>query len=184
MDTATAATRSCTPQLLLGDGPAGEWTLEQLQDYARSLHQAIVSEETSLSLKYWRLGTALNLLRKNFNHGQWQQLLVKLGIDKTRASRARAIARTFASKAELAGLTVQEAYERRRRKRVTTSANGNESVCKLQRLLDRVAKITKGLTDLEDIEEPEALLPTLDASIGNLERLRDMLRRRSQDAVV
>ncbi|MDP6557791.1 MAG: hypothetical protein QGG71_24200 [Pirellulaceae bacterium] len=179
MNTSTTVSKGCTPQLFPDERPGLDWPLERLKDFAKSQHQEILADEEALAVKYWRLGAALNLLRNNFNRGQWQQLLATLGIDKTRASRARAIARTFANETELAGLTVRQAYERRCRSRVsqpTASANSSEAISKLRRLLDRITKVANEFSEFEAIAEPHPLLPALDASIAELERLRDSLQ--------
>lgn len=184
MDDASLPDKCCTPQHFPTGCPNVEWTAEQLQNYAQSQHQAICDDERALAVKYWRLGTALNLLRTDCRHGQWEQLLRTLGIDKTRASRARAIARTFADESELAGLTVQEAYARRHRKQPTDSSSQSDATLKLQRMLDRVAKTANAFMDCARFAEPHEvaeLLPALDGSIAELDRLRSLLHEQSRN---
>ena len=109
--------KSCgSPQLLPGSEPNNEWLPEQLGIYAQAQYQQIVDNETYLSLPYWRLGHALEIAKKSFGHGQWEQYLKSLGIDPTRASKARAIYRTFACENDVAHLTVEAAYARRRKR--------------------------------------------------------------------
>ncbi len=177
--------KSCTTQHFPTGTPSQEWTPEQLHVYAQSQHQAILDDERTLALKYWRLGLALSLLRKNFNYGQWEQLLGTLGIEKTKASRARAIARTFTDEAEVAGLTVQEAYERRslnQPQQSTDSPGHSAEAEKFHRFLDRVAKTADGFIDFAGFAEPHEateLLSALDRSLTKLEQLRGFLRRQS-----
>ena len=95
--------KSCgSPQLLPGNEPNNEWLPEQLGTYAQTQYQQIVDGETHLTRPYWRLGHALEIAKKSFGHGQWEQYLKSLGIDPTRASKARAIYRTFANEDDVA----------------------------------------------------------------------------------
>ena len=88
MKNRTSATKSCTTQHFPTGAPSNEWTPEQLHVYAQSQHQTILDDKKTLAVKYWRLGLALNLLRNNFDHGQWERMLNTLNIGKTKASRA------------------------------------------------------------------------------------------------
>jgi 3-methyladenine DNA glycosylase AlkC len=73
--------------------------------------------------------------------------LEHLGIDKTRASKARAIYRTFSKEEDVAGLTVEEAYAQRQRKRSATppapAAAAVESKKSIQSLRTSVGKIAQ-----------------------------------------
>lgn len=96
--------------------PHEGWPLDQLNQYARAESSAITQSEQSVTAHYWQLGLALSLARRHFSHGQWGKFLEELGVDKTRASKACAIHRTFKQQELVEGLSVQEAYQRRERK--------------------------------------------------------------------
>jgi hypothetical protein len=103
-----------------------------------------------------------------------------LGIDKTRASKARAIARTFDDERQLVGLTVQEAYQRRRQNQPSDMTNGQAAALKLRKLLIRVAKTADGFLESMEDAEPDTVSEVqtlLDSSIADLERLRTRLDR-------
>ena len=121
MDTPPDDAKSCDPQLS-ADLPDATWGVEQLGQYAQAQERSIVEGECSLTALYWRMGNALELARHQFTQGQWGCFLSSLAIHKTRASKARAIYRTFASEAELAQLSVQAAYEQRERRAVPAVA--------------------------------------------------------------
>jgi len=121
--------KSCDPQLL-NKLPEESWDLETLAQYSRAQGDRINQAEQTLSLLYWRLGAALTYARRHFDHGQWSRYLEQLGIDRTRASKARAIFRTFRSEQFVAGLSVDEAYSKRKRtqKRVIECKHRPENV--------------------------------------------------------
>jgi hypothetical protein len=168
-------TKSCGPQLLPSGYPNTDWNSKQLQNFSRQQNQEILGQEQSLAIVYWRLGTALNLLREDYRHGQWTQELESLGIDKTRASKARAIANTFASEDELANLTVDEAYgKRQRQQRSPERATDQETTTVFCRQLHQVAKTARRFLQAQEngrdpgtVQEVEALLEI----INHLEKL-------------
>jgi hypothetical protein len=94
--------------------PCHVWDLQRLEDYTRTQYQAIETNERSIARSYWRLGIALNLIRKSFPHDQWEAGLQKLGIDKSRAARARRIYGRYATEELLEGVTVTEALRQSR----------------------------------------------------------------------
>ena len=104
--------KSCSVQLSI-KMPTADWTLKQLGEWATDQHRAISENETAATVLYWRLGLALELIRQKFEQGKWTAHLQSLGIDKTRACRACAIHATFASEAELAGLSVHQDHAQR-----------------------------------------------------------------------
>lgn len=172
-------------QHLSGSYPSSEWTPEQLTAYARAQQQAIKDDECNLAVRYRRLGLALELLRKNFNYSQWEALLDQLNIEKTKAARARAIARTFAKEEDLAGLTVTEAYDRRQRKEkksLSTAAAEGQASSRLEQFLEHVTKTAELVIDeagFAPASIARALLPVVDATIAKMEQIRDLLRQRS-----
>jgi hypothetical protein len=116
MKARTSTKKSCGPQLLITGEPSHGWGVDELGQYCQTQHEAIVSGEKELTPIYWRLGLALSLARKHFGQGQWMQYLASLNIDKTRASKARAIFRAFSTAEQTAGMSVEEAYGKRHRK--------------------------------------------------------------------
>ncbi len=175
--------KSCEPQHLQ-QPPDPTWGVEDLGQYARAQEQAIVAGEHSLTACYWRLGLALNLARKHFAHRQWGRYLGELGIEKTRASKARAIHGTFAVAEEVAELTVQEAYRRRQLKPRIATAKRRPSPppsTDLVEFLLGVCKQADGCADqVEFIEHEQAkqILTTLDETIAELDKLRQLFRAR------
>lgn len=113
---ASTKSKSCGPQQFPEGEPTELWTLDELGKYAQRQHRQIVANEQKLAQIYWRLGRALVFARNNFMHGQWGLYLQELGIDRTRASKAKAVFRTFPAIEDLESLTVEEAYARRKRK--------------------------------------------------------------------
>jgi hypothetical protein len=90
--------------------------LTRLTELAGEVHAALVAFEKSATPHYWRLGQILMLARKQVSRGDWADFLATLGIEKTRASKARAIFRAFYTAEETTGLSVGEAYDRRERR--------------------------------------------------------------------
>jgi hypothetical protein len=107
--------KSCGEPQLLPSEPDSQWSPEQLGTYAQAQYRQILDSETLLSRPYWRLGHVLDVAKESFGHGQWEQYLKSLGIDPTRASKARAIYRRFDNEDDVAHLTVEEAYAQRRK---------------------------------------------------------------------
>ncbi len=185
MDDKNLNDKSCTTQHFPTGYPTSEWTPQELGVYAQAQHHAILDDERKLAVKYWRLGLALNLLRKTFDHGQWSRLLDAINVEKTKASRARAIARTFTKEEDVAGMTVKEAYDRRarkQRKQHSTEDKCEVSPDRLGRFLDHVAKTAELFIDAAGFtEEAQAmvLLPAAGEAIAKLEQIRKHLRRQA-----
>jgi hypothetical protein len=95
METAMVVEKSFDSQLLPDGEPNSEWGLDQLGVYAQLQYRQIMDGEKTLTTAYWRLGHSLVLAKHIFRHGHWGQHLRDLRIDKTRASKATAIYRTF-----------------------------------------------------------------------------------------
>jgi hypothetical protein len=176
--------KSCDPQLL-EQTPQKDWGVEQLGKYAQAQHQAIEKGEQSLAPYYWRLGLALELSRKHFAHHQWAKFLDKFGIDKTRASKARAIHRTFSAEQETAALSVQQAYAQRKRNPRKPSPKKRSTKQQQPSLLDWAHDVCRRADDFlaeAQFVEPRnssVLLPVVDAAIEELTKLRERLRERS-----
>ena len=166
--------KGCGPKHLDQGEPGKAWGLDELDNYAQKRNQEIVDDELGLAPAYWRLGSALILARGKCKHGEWGKHLVELGIDKTRASKARAIRKTFSSVDQLDGLTVEEAYARRESERADGGGNAKYSLARFRKSLDRIAERTGGV--LEDAvpmapEDAENLLPAVRGAIEKLEEL-------------
>ena len=175
--------KSCDPQHLLTP-PDPAWGVDELASYARTQNQAIVAGEQSLTACYWRLGLALNLARKQFAHRQWGRYLEDVGIEKTRASKARAIHGTFDKEADVAELTVHEAYRRRSQKPRVTPAEKRSStpspVDPVEFLLGvcRQADCCAEQVEFVEPEQARRILTVLDDTIAELDRLRGFYRVR------
>jgi hypothetical protein len=184
MDERQPDEKSCTVQHFVTGCPDVEWTIEELSVYAQAQHEALIEDEQKLTVRYWRLGVALNLLRRNFDRGQWERLLCNLRIEKTKASRARSIARTFATEKDVAGLTVRQAYDKRVRKRRPANS-GRSPPSELREFDQLLAYVVKTADELVDTAgfaaaaDAVARLPAVDAAIAKLEQVRTYLRQQA-----
>jgi hypothetical protein len=179
--------KSCGPQLFDGGEPNNEWKLEELGVYARKQYRQILDGEKLLSLAYWRLGHALVLAKEAFQHGKWAQYLEDLKIDKTRASKARAIYRTFDNPDEVAKLTVEEAYAKRQRKQSARPEDPVEVMRRLRTSLRSISKRTGDMTHDAKVVEPEEiveLIPSLHEAIVQLIDLLEYLQEQANAAPV
>ena len=185
MNTSNEVAARCTMQHLPTGCPNNEWAPEELHAYAQSQHQAILDDERMLAVKYWRLGVALNLLRKSFDHGQWERQLAELNIEKTKASRARAIAKTYGSENDLVGLTVKQAYDgriRKQRKQSQDAAKNDGEHHKLVRFLKNATKTIDDFMDyagFAEASEAAPLLPAVEQTIRTLQQVHDLLRKQA-----
>ncbi len=179
---------SCGPQLLPDGEPSSEWGLDQLSVYAQLQHRQIVDGEKSLAPSYWRLGHALTLAKKDLNRGQWSQYLKDLGIDKTRASKARAIFQAFDKVEDVATLTVDDAYAQRKRKQAAEreeDAGGVQPRQDVQRLRRSVSKIVERTeTAIDDAafvvpKEAVILIPAVRKAIDKLQELLNYLEEQA-----
>jgi len=192
MSSDTPDQRSCgLPQLLSTHTPTVEWLPEELKIYAQAQYRQIVDGEALLSRPYWRLGHALTLAKRSFHHGQWARYLADLGIDKTRASKARAIYRTFSREEDVAQLTVQEAYARRRQKEPSAPAASTtpqvvRPASTAPKLRTAVGKIARNVgTVIQDAAfttsaEASVLIPAIRKAIRELETLLEFLEQQAK----
>ena len=176
------------PQPLPSSEPNSEWLPEQLSTYAQTQYQQILDGETHLTRPYWRLGHTLEIAKKTFGHGQWEQYLQSLGIDPTRASKARAIYRTFDCEEDVAHLTVEAAYAQRRKQRPTAPpAKSEEAISKksVQGLRTSISKIAhRAGTVVHDAAfttaaEAKILIPAVRKAIRELETLLKCLEEQA-----
>jgi hypothetical protein len=114
--------------------------------------------------------------------------LTELGIDKTRASKARAIYRTFAQEDEVAGLTVEEAYARRRKKKGKEPADDvatpKPDVKGLRKSVGKIAQRTGAVIHDAAFAVPEeavVLIPAVRNAIRQLEELLKFLEQQAAE---
>ncbi len=67
---------------------------------------------------YWDLGAALLKLRELYGkHGEWERKLARMGIERTRATKAMRIKQTFTRRTDCEQMSVERAYAMRKRKK-------------------------------------------------------------------
>ena len=79
--------KSCGTQHFSIGPPNSEWFPEQIMAYIQVQYQVILDNERMLAVHYWRLGKAVEALRRTFSHGQWEQFLKKSKLHKSKVSR-------------------------------------------------------------------------------------------------
>jgi hypothetical protein len=121
MGTDATDAESFGAKLFSREAPDHSWGVDDLGQYAQQRHDEILQAERSSAPVYWALGQALSLARKQLGRGPWGKYLADLGIHKVRASKARAIFRTFCSPEAVAEMGVEEAYEQRQRRQASAS---------------------------------------------------------------
>lgn len=184
MDSISPDAKCCTPQLFPEGLPTAEWLPEQLAAFVQAQHRVILNAERALAVEYWRLGKALAVLRTSFAHGQWEQFLKDAKVEKSKACRARAIAKAFTKEEELAGLTLQQAYEQCRKPRQPAQPKaecGKEDEGRFTQFLDHVRKVAEPFIDRAAFAEPgEAarLLPEVEQVLSKFEKIRSLLQER------
>jgi hypothetical protein len=182
MATKTNAKKSCGPQLSTDEPPSRTWDFDRLSTYAKRQCELIVKSETTLAPYYWRLGQALALARETLNRGQWGQFLTSLGIEKTRSSKARTIYQAYGTVDEVEGMSVEQAYEARRRNSQDAEAVAAEDKAVMPvRFCKALAKVEKSavaafecvseLTKSEKQELLDNLRQTIACLQGHAKRL-------------
>lgn len=181
--------KRCGPQLFVDGEPSNEWGLDELNAYVQIQHRQILDGERLLTPTYWRLGHALVLAKKAFKHGKWSQHLKDLGIDKTRASKARAIFQAFDNVEDVAQLTVEEAYTQRKRKQAAKTDEGSDGdappkqdVRQLRKSIGKIAERTGTvIDDAAFVERKEAviLIPAVRKAIRQLQELLGFLEEQA-----
>jgi hypothetical protein len=186
--------KSCGSQLLPVGDPTSEWGIDHLGVYAQLQYRLILDGEKSLTAVYWRLGRALAFAKQIFKHGCWGQYLKDLGIDKTRASKATAIHKTFGKEEDVARLRVDEAYARRERKKVKkqTDSDGENAAAKkdaktLRRSIGNIARQTGAAIHNAAYAGPQEaviLIPAVRKAIRELVELLRFLEEQAAKAPV
>lgn len=116
------------------------------------------------------------------------------GIDRTRASKARAIFRTFDKEEDLAELTVEEAYTRRQRKQPAKPSGDADGASESKRDVTRLRKSVKLIAeranevihDAAFAEPAEAviLIPAIRKTIQQLQEVLTCLERQAVTTAV
>ncbi len=166
----------CEPQRLASESPNSEWGVDQLGDYARAENAVIDAHERHLTSAYWRLGHALSLARKQFDHGHWEKYLQSLGIEKTRAFRAMKIFGEYPTPQDVASLTVEQACRAHTVRKHTVK---NE-LAPLKAFLKHVCTGAGKYVDLAAFADPAAaaeLLLATGEAIRRLQRLEAYFRQ-------
>jgi hypothetical protein len=140
--------------------PTDAWDTDSLARCAEFHHHFIHTAETLLTLSYWSMGRALELLHAKLTVRQFGQVLQDYGIHKVRASKARAIARFYTTPEELEGVSVQDAYQaaikNRREQEPPQSENPQDGEIALPETTPAV------------IDKATATLTTINAQLGQL----------------
>ena len=150
--------------------------------YVQVQYQVILDSERGLAGNYWRLGKALDALRKTFGHGQWEQFFKTAKLDKLKVFRARAIARTFAREDDLTGLTARQAYDRRVRKHPAApappAANAQAGAAGFVQFLEHVDRLAEPFVDAAGFEssgDAATLLPIAEQILAKFQMIRTLL---------
>jgi len=89
-------------------------TVERLAD---DRNQRINEAGVFITGLYWDLGAALRRMKELCRHGDWEKKLSRMGIERTRATKAMAIKETFTQRNDCEQLPVEKAYAMRKRKK-------------------------------------------------------------------
>lgn len=92
--------------------PDASWSLDQLQDAAKSKNDEILECVKRLAIHVYRLGRVLTVAKPKAKHGEWGPFLAHARIAVATDYRARKLFEFFKSEAELDGLEICDAYRR------------------------------------------------------------------------
>ena len=186
MATNIMTSEGCNTQHVPDGEPTTQWTFEELIAHAQLQHASIAEAEKPLSALYWRLGKALEMARGKYKHGRWGKFLESLGIEKTRASRARAIFSTFPDETDVADMSVDRACKQGSRKKHPTERDDAASRSGPATIRSFLKPLVIELDDLYDVvaflspAEAKELTPDMDDSRRKFEALCELLRTRVQ----
>lgn len=156
----------CGPQPNVEYEPSHSTPLERLNALATSEHDALVTGERAATSHYWRLGRVLDLARKKVSRGDWANYLKTLGIEKTRASKAKTIYRTFSTVDKVADLSVAQAYEHRvRSPRVKKAENSTSEADRSARTVSLPHWVQTFADDAERLRDEAEFLTEQEARI-------------------
>lgn len=165
--------------------PTKDWSVDQLGGFAQAQHQIIDDGERYLTPAYWRLGQSLHFARKRVKDA-WGEFLNTWCIDKTRASKARAIFETFKDPEQVSEMSVEQAYDKRK-KRVVRPSNERTTKTRFEHpptLREFFTEIRKwaGLLLMKAAatsgNKAQELLPEISEAIAELKRLEETIERR------
>lgn len=154
-ETFPPAKRGLSRRRIGDDAPQIAWSLEKLTALAKREHARLNKRQVRVTPRYWRMGRALNLIRRKmkFPRGTWQPWLAAHEITKLNAFRARRLAKFFSSAKQLRRLSLDDALEMAKPKRGQRGADA-----RLCRWLKSVKKKAKAkLDELEGIAAPDAV---------------------------
>lgn len=176
------------PSHIFATSPDANWGLEELGQYAQDIDRAITDGERSLTPCYRKLGLALELARRQVSYRQWGKFLAHLKVDPTRASKARAIYRTFPSPTDVSRLSVKEAFRRRKRHKPCQAQSQENPTASpvgpaqdlVQFFVNICRNAERGQLEMESVSAEKAglFLTALDAAIAELGKLRSLLHAR------
>lgn len=92
--------------------PDDSWSLDQLQDAAKSKNDEILECFKRLAIHVYRLGRVLTVAKPKAKHGEWGPFLAHARITVATDYRARKLFEFFKSEAELDGLPICDAYQK------------------------------------------------------------------------
>jgi hypothetical protein len=171
--------------------PDATWGVDDLGRYAQRQDRTITEGEQLLTPCYWNLGHALELARRQFNYRQWGKFLSDLKVDATRASKARAIHRTFPTAEHVSDLSVKEAYQRRERKKrrrlrakysefpAVSASDPAPDLVQFFVQICRDAELRQLDAESATAEKAALYLIALDEANGELAKLRAILTRKA-----
>ncbi|MGH7913732.1 MAG: hypothetical protein ACREPW_03645 [Candidatus Binataceae bacterium] len=145
---------------------------------ARRDNERIEQGKTFVTPRYWRLGRALNLVRKKqkFPRGTWEPWLAEHKIKKLNAFRARRLAKYFPSVRKLRGLTLEEALAIANRR--SAEAPAQQARQKIRRRLRRIAEnLIATAEEIARLDAPDSLLDDVELAGRGLQTVRAALSK-------
>lgn len=161
--------------------PRVTWSMSRLTALAKREHARVHTRRVRVTPHYWRLGRALNLIRRKrkFPRGTWEPWLAAHEITKLNAFRGRRLASFFSSAKDLHRLSLEDALEMAKPKRGQTAADAR--LCRWLRSVKKKAQ--SRLDQLDGVAVPGAArsliadaqreLAALDHACLALERARN-----------
>ena len=151
-----------------GGKDIGSLDVPELERLAADTNRKINAAGVLLTGLYWDLGMFLLDLKERYGrHGTWEKRLAKMGIDRTRATKATAIKRTFRCRKDCEQMSVDDAYAMRKRKKTVEytppDPHDNSSFSPTEDLhvyntpyqeLEQQGRITPGSVDLMPCDPP------------------------------
>lgn len=153
--------------------PSTAWSLAELTAAAQRENERIEKSKTFVTPRYWRLGRALNLVRKKkkFPRGTWEPWLAQHKIKKLNAFRARRLAKYFSSVQKLRGLALEDALAIAKRR--SAAALPQQARQKIRRRLRRIAEnLIATAEEIARVDAPDSLLDDIELAERASQTLR------------